>query len=99
MCNESGGKLHHALDPAAEQIDHGLALAERDVDDLRAAVANRADAEKCVWLPVPELPMRTLPGLDLRMIDEPFKLCHGASARTAITGVSTLTRATASKAL
>ena len=32
---------------------------------LAPPVTNRADAEKWVWLPLPELPMRTLPGLAL----------------------------------
>ena len=66
---------------------------------LASPMANRAVAEKWVWLLVPELPMRTLPGLALAYSTKSFRVIYGESARTAMTGVSTLTRATASKAL
>jgi len=65
---------------------------------LAPPVRNKADAAKWVWLPAPELPIRTLPGLLFAYSTNSFSVFHGASARTASTGVSTLTRATGSKA-
>ncbi len=68
--HQRGGKLHHALDATAEQIDDRLAFAERHVDDLGAAGEEQRGGREMGVAAGAGIADAQLAGIGLGVIDE-----------------------------
>ena len=98
MRDERGGELHRPLDAAAEQVHHRLAAIEGHVNDLGVRRAEERGSGEMGVAAGARIADADLAGIGLGVIEKLRSVFHGASARTAIAGISTLTRATGSKA-